>query len=77
MRSLRPESGGRRRKPRYCLDAPGLPFRDYDEKEKFLLEVAREAGLNGWQLDRLIYKSKDALRRFERRAPHITLRLQG
>ena len=28
-------------------------------EEKFFLEVAHEAGLNGWQLDRLIYNSKD------------------
>lgn len=45
----------------HVLDALGLPFRDYDEKEKFLLEVAHEAGLNGWQLDRLIYNSNDAV----------------
>jgi len=38
----------------HVLDATGLAFRDYGEKEKFLLEVAHEAGLNGWQLDRLI-----------------------
>jgi endonuclease III len=43
------------------LDALGLPFRDYNEKEKFLLEVAHEAGLNGWQLDRLLYNSNDAV----------------
>jgi hypothetical protein len=45
----------------HVLDALGLPFRDYDEKEKFFLEVAHEAGLNGWQLDRLIYNSNDAV----------------
>jgi hypothetical protein len=45
----------------HVLDALGLPFRDYDEKEKFLLEAAHEAGLNGWQLDRLIYNSNEAV----------------
>ena len=45
----------------HVLDATGLAFRDYGEKEKFLLEVAHEAGLNGWQLDRLIYNSNEAV----------------
>jgi len=45
----------------HVLDALELPFRGYGEKEEFLLEVAHEAGLNGWQLDRLIYNFNDAV----------------
>ena len=31
----------------------GLRFRSYAEEEAFYIEVAKEAGLNGWELDRL------------------------
>jgi hypothetical protein len=33
----------------------GLEFSNYTEHEQFYLDVAREAGLNGWELDRLIF----------------------
>ena len=33
----------------------GLSFGSYREHEEFYLSVAREAGLNGWELDRLIF----------------------
>ncbi len=33
----------------------GLSFGSYREHEEFYVSVAREAGLNGWELDRLIY----------------------
>ena len=33
----------------------GLEFASYVEHEEFYLSVAREAGLNGWELDRLMF----------------------
>lgn len=33
----------------------GLSFKSYIEHEAFYLKVAREAGLNGWELDRLLF----------------------
>jgi len=33
--------------------------RAYDEHERFYLGVARAAGLNGWELDRLLYNFHD------------------
>lgn len=33
----------------------GLTFRTYSEHEEFYLEVASQAGVNGWELDRIIY----------------------
>jgi hypothetical protein len=33
----------------------GLEFSSYAAHEQFYLDVAREAGLNGWELDRLIF----------------------
>lgn len=35
--------------------ALGLTFASYLEHEAFYLDVAREAGLNGWELDRLLF----------------------
>jgi hypothetical protein len=35
--------------------ALGLTFMSYLEHEAFYLDVAREAGLNGWELDRLLF----------------------
>lgn len=32
-----------------------LSFSSYTEHEKFYLDVAREAELNGWELDRLLF----------------------
>lgn len=37
------------------LSELGVGFRTYAEQEAFLLDVARLAGLNGWELDRLMY----------------------
>lgn len=37
----------------------GYSFRNYQEHEQFYLEMAAEAGLNGWELDRLLYNFKD------------------
>ena len=34
---------------------PGLRFTSYAEEEAFYIEVAKEAGLNGWELDRLLF----------------------
>ena len=36
-------------------DGLGLSFASYEEHEAFYLEVARLAGLNGWELDRLLF----------------------
>lgn len=36
-------------------DALGLSFTSYTEHEAFYLDVARQAGLNGWELDRLLF----------------------
>lgn len=33
----------------------GLHFNDYKSHEEFYLEVAKLSGLNGWELDRLLY----------------------
>ena len=39
--------------------ALGLSFMSYDEHEAFYLAVARQAGINGWELDRLLFWFKD------------------
>jgi hypothetical protein len=39
-----------------CL---GLNFSDYDEEERFYQSVAEKAGINGWELDRLMYNYRD------------------
>lgn len=36
-------------------DRLGLSFSSYAEHEKFYLGVAKQVGLNGWELDRLLY----------------------
>ncbi|HEY7428763.1 MAG TPA: hypothetical protein VH682_31320 [Gemmataceae bacterium] len=36
-------------------DALGLSFASYAEHESFYIDVARHAGLNGWELDRLLF----------------------
>lgn len=35
--------------------ALGVSFNTYEEHEQFYLDVAAEAGLNGWELDRLLF----------------------
>lgn len=40
--------------------ALGLTFNKYDEYESFFLSVAQTAGLNGWELDRLMYNYKSS-----------------
>jgi hypothetical protein len=37
----------------------GLSFNSYADHEKFYLSVATDAGLNGWELDRLMFNFKD------------------
>jgi hypothetical protein len=37
-------------------DSWELKFKNYSEHENFYLEIASSAGLNGWDLDRLMYK---------------------
>ncbi|HSH37478.1 MAG TPA: hypothetical protein VK993_01725 [Chthoniobacterales bacterium] len=33
----------------------GLTFRSYEEHERFYLDVAHRAGIEGWELDRLMF----------------------
>lgn len=33
----------------------GVEFESYEEEEKFYLEAGKKAGLNGWEVDRLLY----------------------
>lgn len=40
----------------------GLSFNGYEEHEQFYLDSAHDAGLNGWELDRLIYNFKDQVK---------------
>lgn len=40
-------------------EALGYKFKNYEEHEKFYQEVAREAGLLTWEVDRLLYNYKD------------------
>ena len=37
----------------------GLSFGSYDEEEQFYVNVAARAGLNGWELDRLVYNFRN------------------
>ena len=39
--------------------AMGCEFASYEDHERFYLDVAHEAGLEGWELDRLIYNYRD------------------
>ena len=36
-------------------DSLGLSFSSYTEHESFYLSVAKDAGINGWELDRLLF----------------------
>ncbi len=40
-------------------EALGYSFATYTEHERFYQDVAREAGLQGWDLDRLLYNHRD------------------
>ena len=44
----------------------GLNFKNYSDHENFYLSVAREAGIEGWELDRLIYGHTDDFLRSQR-----------
>jgi thermostable 8-oxoguanine DNA glycosylase len=44
----------------------GLDFKNYSDHENFYLSVAKEAGIEGWELDRLIYGHTDDFLRFLR-----------
>jgi hypothetical protein len=41
------------------LDALQVTLHTYREKESFFLSAAHEAGLNGWQLDRMLFNHTD------------------
>lgn len=40
-------------------EALGYSFKSYAEHERFYQEIAREAGLEGWEVDRLLYNHQD------------------
>ena len=42
-------------------DALGMKFAKYEDAERFFLDVAGRVGLNGWELDRLLYNAKEAI----------------
>jgi hypothetical protein len=46
---------------RSITTALGLRFPNYEAEERFYLDVALRAGLNGWEVDRLIYNHRDAV----------------
>jgi hypothetical protein len=48
-------------------EAVGLSFPSYADHEAFYLDVAREAGLDGWELDRLLFNFR----------PEVEARLAG
>lgn len=41
--------------------ALGLRFQSYEEHENFYLDIAQKAGLNGWELDRLLFNFRDEI----------------
>lgn len=41
--------------------ALGLSFATYAEHEAFYLAVARQAGINGWELDRLLFNFREEI----------------
>jgi hypothetical protein len=41
-------------------EALGYSFKSYAGHERFYQDIAREAGLQGWELDRLLYNHRDA-----------------
>jgi hypothetical protein len=41
--------------------ALGLTFKPYEPEEKFYLDVAKQAGLEGWELDRMMYGFRDCI----------------
>lgn len=40
-------------------DELGLKFNSYEDHENFYITAAHEAGLNGWEMDRLLYNFQD------------------
>jgi thermostable 8-oxoguanine DNA glycosylase len=42
-------------------EALGLTFRNYEPEEEFYLDVAKQAGLKGWELDRMLYNFRDCI----------------
>jgi endonuclease III len=39
--------------------ALGLSFKNYDDAEQFFLSAAQQAGIEGWELDRIMYRFLD------------------
>jgi hypothetical protein len=37
----------------------GLNLKKYQDHEGFYLNIAKEAGIEGWELDRLIFEHRD------------------
>lgn len=46
----------------------GRQFESYEAEEQFYLEIAEEAGLTGWELDRLLYNFTDHFRTVVKKA---------
>jgi len=44
---------------RKITKALGYSFKTYEEEERFYQEIAKEAGLQGWEVDRLLYEYND------------------
>jgi hypothetical protein len=38
-----------------------LPFRTYEPEGEFYLDAAKQAGLEGWELDRMLYRFRDCV----------------
>ncbi len=41
----------------------GCTFKSYNDHEEFYLKIGKEAGLNGWKTDRILYNFYDTLLR--------------
>src|SRR3712207_4478772 len=44
---------------RKVTKALGYSFKTYEEEERFYQDIAEEAGLQGWEVDRLLYEYTD------------------
>jgi hypothetical protein len=53
----------------------GYEFKNYADHENFYLDIAKEAGLQGWELDRLLYQFNnefvEALKKEKNRLIHV------
>jgi len=47
---------------RKITDALGYSFQSYEEEERFFQEIAKKAGREPWEVDRLLYQFNDHFR---------------